>query len=416
MPWGPFIRLLYCFDQVTQAQGISPIVPLIPSKEGGISQYSPSTVQVATVSLQIAIARFWKSCGIQPSAVVGHSLGHYAALNCVGVLSETDTISLVAIRAQLLEKRCISGTHSMLAVKTSLATIEPLLYHSYNVEVACINGPEDVVVSELCENIENCAKLIHAHDIRAILLSTQYAFHSAQVDCILKDYISRARTIIYRTPSVPVICPLQGKVIDKCGVFGPEHLAAHCRGRVNIIGAMEAAQSQGILPRNSHILEVGDHQTFSNMLKSIFRKGRPNVSIISSLIKNTDTWKTVSGVLASLYRAAVNVEWREYHHEFESTLDVVPLPAYSWDLKPYWIQYVNDLSLRKGDPPTSRQYEDRKSTMPPLLNTTIYNIVREEVGQISGLLTVQVDLSKENINSLVQGHKVIGIPLCTPVC
>ncbi|PCG99795.1 Acyl transferase/acyl hydrolase/lysophospholipase [Penicillium occitanis (nom. inval.)] len=362
---------IHRYDKMAQAQGVASILPLITSTKGDISQFSPSTVQVATVSLQMAISRFWRICGIQPSAVIGHSLGHYAALNCAGVLSETETIFLVAARAQLLEENCISKTHSMLAVKASLIALENLLDHNHMVEPACINSPEDVVLSGLHQDIEDCARLLHSDGIRAIRLSTPYAFHSAQVDCILEEYIARARTVSYHAPLVPVICPLEGKIIDEIGVVGPGHLAAHCRGQVNIVRAVDAANRR-------------------------------------------DTWKTVSEVLARLYMAGVDIQWREYHRDFVSTLGVIPLPPYSWDVEPYWIQYVNDWSLRKGDPPVICQNGDEKSTAPRFLDTTVYKTVHEEIGQTSGLLVVQLDLSKDNMKGLVQGHKVNGIPLCTP--
>lgn len=409
---------IHRYDQVARSYGVASILPLITSTTGEISHFSPSTIQVATVSLQMAISRFWRACGIQPSAVIGHSLGHYAALNCAGVLSETDTIFLVAARAQLLEKKCSPGTHSMLAVKVSLTVLEKFLNHDYTVEVACINSPEDVVLSGLHQDIGDCAETLQRNGIKAIPLSTRYAFHSAQVDGILEEFVERARAASYHAPLVPVICPLDGKIIDKIGTVGPEHLAAHCRGQVNIVRAMDAADRGGLISRNCCILEIGDHHTFSNMFKSIFQKPntRPDIKILPSMIKQIDTWKTVSEILSWLYMAGVDIQWREYHRDFVSTLDLISLPAYSWDTEPYWIQYVNDWSLRKGDPPIIYQNGEETSTAVQLLDTTIYDTLQEEIGPISGLLVVQLDLSRDSMKGLVQGHRVNGIPLCTPVC
>jgi hypothetical protein len=106
---------------------------------------------------------------------------------------------------------------------------------------------------------------------------------------------------------------------------------------------------------------------------------------------------------------------------------VVPLPAYSWDLKNHWIQYVNDWSLRKGEPALGNA-EPAGSSSRALLptpeffsrenhawNSSIYKMVKENIDTKGGDVVLEADLSNSGIANIITGHKVNGIPLATPV-
>ena len=110
--------------------------------------------------------------------------------------------------------------------------------------------------------------------------------------------------------------------------------------------------------------------------------------------------------LKGLYVGGADINWYKYHYDFKGSHEVLQLPAYSWDLKEYWMQYVNDWSLRKGDPPL---VVCNAST---LESTTIHRVVEED-GQGTRIV-VEADIIRKDLSPLVQGHEVDGIPLCTP--
>ena len=103
-------------DQLGQSLGFPPMLPVIQSEEQDIGIFAPIAVQLAGVCIQIALSKMWASWNIAPTAVVGHSLGEYAALNVAGVLSDADTVYLVGARAELLQRKCSRNTHGMLVV------------------------------------------------------------------------------------------------------------------------------------------------------------------------------------------------------------------------------------------------------------------------------------------------------------
>lgn len=394
------------YDQIARNQGFSPFIHMITDNEGDIATCSPMITQLATTCLQMALVRLWASWGVVPRSVIGHSLGLYASLNAAGVLSEADTIYLVGTRVRQLEEKCRLGTHMMLAVKAPVSTITCFL-DCTGVEVACINGPDDTVLSGPREEIEAVYLRLASQGVKAISLNIPYAFHSSQVDCVLEDFRSAAHGAVFRRPSIPVICPLTVSVICKDEIFGPDHLSHHYRNCVNMVGALEAATRDGLVTRNTTFVEIGHNSTVSAMLRANLNAQH---QILPSLRRNQNPWKTLADALSILYMAGAEIDWKEYHRDFTAYQQVISLPHYNWDLKDYWIQYVHDWSLRKGDPP-----HINSSFGPRILSSTIHEVVSEEVEDMTGTVVLQSDLSRSDLHPIVQGHKVNGIPLCTPV-
>jgi hypothetical protein len=116
----------------------------------------------------------------------------------------------------------------------------------------------------------------------------------------------------------------------------------------------------------------------------------------------------LSAALKSLYDAGASINWADYQSNFPGAHTVVDLPAYSWDLKEYWIQYVNDWTLRKGDPPLVI------NNVSKLESTTIHSVVEESGDSKKTHIVVEADIARKDLSPLVQGHEVDGIPLCTP--
>jgi acyl transferase domain-containing protein len=153
------------------------------------------------------------------------------------------------------------------------------------------------------------------------------------------------------------------------------------------------------------MIEFGPHPVVSGMVKSTLG---PQMTVLSTLQRNRDTWAILTGTLSVLYTSGIEIRWDEYHRDFKSSHQVLQLPAYSWDLKNYWMQYVNDWSLRKGDAPVV-------INAPKLDTTTVHKTVEETSSVDKTTLIVESDIARADLNPLVQGHKVDGIPLCTPV-
>ncbi|KAF1952277.1 ketoacyl-synt-domain-containing protein [Byssothecium circinans] len=394
------------YDELVKLLGFAPFLPIIRDSTGDLLNFTAEETQLAHTSLQMALSRLWISFGAIPSNVMGHSLGHYAALNAAGILSEADTLYAVGARVRLLQENCQPGTHRMLAIRASKEDVERFLPDT-GIDVACINGPQDIVLSGKRADIDMLGEALREHQIRTTVLDTQYAFHSSQVDCILEKFEMAIQAINFGTARIPILCPLAGNMVHKGETLGPRHLVDHFRGTVDVVSAIEAAKDEGIINDHTRFVEIGHNATVTSILKATLGS---SCHAKHSLKRNLNNWTSLTETTTWLYKAGVNIRWDEFHRDFSRNLSVIPLPRYNWDLKNYWIQYVNDWSLRKGEPPQVVSFSDR----PSLLSRTIHVVLKEEVERLPATIELRSDLNRPELHSIAQGHKVNGIPLCTP--
>ena len=406
---------ILAFDQLARSQGFPTFKHIFTTSEGDIGEFPPVVVQLSGTCMQMALARLWKSYGIDPDVLVGHSLGEYAALNIAGVLSDADTIQLVGTRAELLQKLCRRGTHAMLAVKASTERISALLTEF---EVACINGPEDTVLGGSNDQISKHQTILGRNNIKSTILQVPYAFHTSQIDPILEIFKSGAAGVAFQKPSVPVICPLLGNVVTEAGTFCPEYLARHCRGAVNMRGSLEFAKSNGIITERTFVIEIGPHPVVTAMVKATLEQ---QTISLPTLQRNRDAWNCITSALEVLYSSSHDIQWVEFHRDFASSQKVLHLPAYKWDLKEYWIKY-SGWCVTKGNPgatgiPQATESSSNNITKPTpkLETTTIHRLVEETIEAEKAVIVVESDFSRPDLNAIAQGHKVNQIPLCTPV-
>lgn len=332
------------FDTIVQDQGFGSILPYLRGIEEATHEASPLTVQLAHVSLQMALARLWKSWGIMPAAVVGHSLGEYAALNYAGILSDFDVLRICGQRAKLLAAHCQAGTHAMLAVRSPQQEVATTL-DGIAVEIACVNSRGDTVVSGANKDIDVASQQLESRGIRCSRIKLPYAFHSSQLDPIMESFSTVLEGLTMRHATVPFLSPLLSTVIKVGDEVGKDYLLRQCREAVNVVGAVEAAQAASILDERTHVLEIGPSLVLARLMQ---RTAEKPLTIMPSLEPNQDSWLVLSRTAASAFRVGCNVNWAQYHRDYDHS--VIQLPSYSWDLKNYWMQYVHDWSLRKGEP------------------------------------------------------------------
>ncbi|KAB2579259.1 Non-reducing polyketide synthase pks27 [Lasiodiplodia theobromae] len=399
-----FRKDLERLDVLCQKLGFERILPLVRAEGGDIAELPAATVQLASTCIQMAMARLWRSWGLQPAAVVGHSLGEYAALNVAGVLSDADTIMLTGTRATLLQQKCTQNTHAMLAVGASMEDVLKNDLGGCEYEVACNNGPREVVFSGTSANIEKMQEALSTTGFRLTRLRVPFAFHSSQVEPILPEFEKIAGSVEFHAPRVPVISPLLGEVVTEAGHFGAKYLSRHCRETVNFVDAMAKAKAS-LVSNDTIWVEVGPHPVLSGLLRS----NMGSITALPTLQRNKDTWKVLSSSLSSLYDAGAAVNWNEFHRDFNSSVSVCRLPAYKWDLKNYWMQYVNDWSLYKGD----ALFLSGAGTQ-PLSTTSVQKVVQDTSDGTKATLIAESDLLREDLDPMVRGHRVNGVALCTP--
>jgi iterative type I PKS product template protein len=401
------------FNEIAIRQGLKSILPLIDGS-AEVQTLPPSVVQLGMTCIQMALTRLWATWGITPSVVIGHSLGEYAALQAAGVLSVADTIYLVGKRASLLETKCTSGTHAMLAVRSPVAGLQDVVANSQGkIEIACINGVSDTVLSGTMADIDAVAQKLADAGQKCTKLKLPFAFHSSQVDPILADFEKLAKNITYHAPRVPVISPLLSDVVSVGGVFDAFYLSRHCRKTVDYVGGLSAGMATATISDTSLWLEVGGHPLCASMIKSCL-----SAPTLPTMRRDEDPWKIISSSMASLYTAGKKLDWDAFHKENDNLRVLNDMPTYGFDEKNYWLQYTGDWLLYKGDYPTTAAALPAPAAAPvnakprKYLSSAVPAIVSEEVDGQTVTIVAESDLGSKDLFPVISGHLVNGSGLC----
>ena len=396
------------FDKIAKIQGFPSIMPLIDGTVTDLATLSPLLVQLGAICVQMALYRLYASWGVKPTVVVGHSLGEYAALNAAGVLSVADTIFIVGTRAKLMQENCHTGSHSMLAIKASVATLSRVIDFGA-CEIACLNAPEETVLSGTNINIDMLMDGMKEHGFKATKLAVPFAYHSAQVEPFLDGFERAARGITFNKPTVPVISPLLNKIVEDQVTFNSAYLRDHCRKTVNFLGGLEAAKHADLVNDNSLWVEIGSHPTCSSMVKATMG---PQAKTVASLRRNEDDWKIITNSLCTLHDAGLGIDWSQYHKEYDSCHEYLRLPTYAWDNRNFWIQYANDWMLYKGNTEALAELEDPKLKF---TSTSVHRIIERDLEGDVATIVGQSDLTEPLLKEVMEGHEVNGFALCPPV-
>ena len=368
---------------------------------------SPTQVQLGIVSVELAVANLWQSWGLEPSVVIGHSLGEYPALCIAGVLSISDMLFLVGKRAEMMNKECTTGTHAMLAVQLPVDSLRKTILeeqHHSSCEISCINGPNASVVSGEVEDITTLSVRLHASGTKTTFLAVSYAFHSTQMDPIIKSFEDVARDINFAKPNLPVASALLGSLVRDEGIFTANYLAHQARDPVDFMGALKDCRSEHVIDDRSLWVECGPGTSCLGMVRSTFNNP-PNKSL-PSLKRNENPWTTIAKSISNAYDNGVNVRWTDYEIEYADTLKLLELPSYAFDLDNYWLQYEGDWSVKKGD------YLSTQAPRSQYLTPCLQKVTKETFGNDSASVTFASSLADITFKTMTGGHKVNGHSLC----
>lgn len=408
---GSFRQDIVRFDRMCIQQGFPSFINVVQNPDSK-EITDPIVAQLATTCVQMALAKLWKSWGIKPSFAIGHSLGEYAALFTSGALSASDAIFLVGSRAQLLVRHCKPETHSMLAIKAPLDSVQSIMQGSL-AEIACVNQPTSIVVSGKLDEIDRLRDIFQSAGHNTTQLDIPFAFHSSQVEPILEQFEIISRSVRYQPLTTPYISPLSSEVIPEGQVIEPDYLVKSCRQAVNFQGALEAATKAGLLNEKNIWLDIGAHPLCSGMVKGTLGSASKTAA---TLRKDTNTWKVLNTTFELLYLNGIEIDWNEYHRDFTAYNRVVELPRYSWDFKNYWIMYRNDFCLTKGEgmePLKAPSIEVPKSSK--YLSPSLQRVVEESHSDKTSSILVESDVHDPRLCPIFSGHKVNGTEMCPSV-
>ncbi|KAF2675312.1 putative polyketide synthase [Microthyrium microscopicum] len=307
--------------------------------------------QSAIYVLEVALAELLISWNIVPTAVVGHSLGEYAALVTAGVLDILSGLGLVARRAQLMMEKCELQKTSMLAVNTGASTVQGLVQTSKlfpSLSISCDNGVNDCVVGGQAEELQTFKDhLRESLKVKSKLLDVPMAYHTKAVDPILDELTQFVTTIELGLPKIPVVSNVLGRAVEAGQTaFTKEYFALHCRQTVNFHKGVQDFLTTNTGSEATRWIEIGPHPSLLPMLGQCVDKA--SVSLLPTLRKGTSPSTTLAQLLCNLYTTSSGSDWRNAFAGKSSPV-LVDLPGIPFSKQEFGVHYPSEATTKKVD-------------------------------------------------------------------
>jgi len=288
--------------------------------------------QPALFSLEYALADLWRFWNIEPSAVLGHSVGEYAAAAVAGVFSLEDGLRLIAARGRLMQALPQDG--AMMTIFAPEAMVRPVVEkQAADISIAALNGPSSTVISGRRSAIAAAAATFEAKGIKARPLTVSHAFHSPLMQPMLEEFRTVAERIHYQVPSVPVISNLTGQA-ETQALTSPDYWVRHVSAPVRFMEGIRVIRDKGL----GIFLEIGPHPVLCGLARECLADIPPDDAprYLASLNRTSGDWRWMHDSLAQLYVSGVPINWQRFdeaHHRRR-----VELPSYPFQRKRFWLE------------------------------------------------------------------------------
>lgn len=282
-------------------------------------------VQPARFALAVALGRWWKSVGVRPDLVAGHSVGAYAAAVLAGVMSPIDGAQLIHERALLMQDHAPPG--AMAAVFADVDEVaDDIALVQGAASIAAINGPRETVISGCPEAVTSAVQRHRARGTAAVVLPVTRGFHSPEMDPILEPL----RTVVDRvTLAIPTDCvfvsDLTGAVAGP-EVATPDYWVQHARRPVQFGAVARTLADQGA----SVIVELGS----GGILPLVATAAPPDRALVCVPTIGTIGRVALLEAAARVWSAGVSVGW----DQLNGPRPVRPprLPGYPFQRRSFW--------------------------------------------------------------------------------
>jgi natural product biosynthesis luciferase-like monooxygenase protein len=283
--------------------------------------------QPAICAIQLALAALWRSWGIVPDAVVGHSMGEIAAAHLAGVLSLEDTMRVIYHRSRLMQE--LGGAGKMAVVDLSWQeTQDAVAPWDGRLSVAANNGPRSTVLSGDGQALAEIIRQLERRGVCTRLLDSTLAFHSPQMEACSRELVEVLRDLQPRVAALPIISTVTGRAAVAQD-FNAEYWGRNVREPVRFVQAITQYLNDGY----RSFLEIGPHPDLRVAITQCLEERGHQGTVAASLRRNDDPHRTLPTALAALYEDGQQVKWEGVYSQSRPH---VALPAYPWQRQRYW--------------------------------------------------------------------------------
>ncbi len=294
-------------------------------------------IQPALFAVQVALAALWRSWGIEPDAVVGHSMGEVAAAYVAGALSLEDAALIICTRSKLV-KRTV-GQGAMASVELSIED-DRLAIAGYEdrVSIAVSTSPESTVLSGDPAALAGILEYLQGRDIFCKMVKVDFASHSPQMDPLRGELLQALEEVQPRLASVPIYSTVLDSVADG-SEFDAIYWARNLREPVLFSSSIQRLLQDG----NDTFIEISAHPILlSGIQQGIHHAGKEG-AVLASIRREEEEHTAMLRSLGLLYSSGYPVEWSLIYPE---PGECVRLPSYPWQRQRCWLEAGADSTYR----------------------------------------------------------------------
>ncbi|MEO5826653.1 MAG: SDR family NAD(P)-dependent oxidoreductase [Gemmatimonadales bacterium] len=344
-------------------------------------------IQPTLFAIQVALAALWRSWGVEPDAVVGHSMGEVAAAHVAGALSLQDAALVIGTRSRLLKR--LSGSGGMALVGLSIESVAPRLSENgRRLAVAASNGPRSTVVAGDRDELAALLATLEEEGVFSRLVDVDIAAHGTQAAALGVELRQSLATIEPRPARVPFFSTVSGTAVGN-RLLDAEYWTQNLSEPVNFTGAVKE------LLRSGHqvFVEISPHPVLQAPIQQSIIHYASEGTALASLRRGESESRACRESLALYYLAGGSIDWR--------SLDggdgrFIHLPAYPWQRERFWI----DAATENGGAPHLAKVSSRPGAN-PLLGEHVTLAHQPGAHLWQGSLDPRIE-------AMLQDHKVNG--------
>ncbi|MER9396197.1 MULTISPECIES: amino acid adenylation domain-containing protein [unclassified Mesorhizobium] len=329
--------------------------------DGELEPQLEAVIQPVIFATQYAMTKLFLSWGIFPAAVIGHSIGEYAAAHFAGIISLRDAIRLTLIRGQLTSRVPAGG---IVAVSLSPEELQP--YWNERLSLAAINGPRLCVVSGAASEIEEFHERLQAKSIASKRIRGSHAVHSSLLDPILPEFRIHTEQVELHAPEVPFMSTVLGDWLEADVRLDGSYWVRNLRETVQFHQTFDRLVQSG----HELFIEMGPGAALTGHSKRSKSKINLRSPIAFAALPGGDHGQgdrlRLLQTLGKLWTCGVRIDWSGLHDH--KPPQRTPLPPYPFDRKRYWLDAVvtkeqeqnadlkqPDIAATSVDPPTGNE-------------------------------------------------------------
>ncbi len=332
-----FTELLQECDHLWQKYADWSLLKLF-SDRNGQPMAEPKYAQPANFILQVGLTELWRSYGVMPDGLIGHSVGEIASAYVAGVLSLEDALHLTYHRSHL--QQTVAGQGTMLAVGLSAqAVISYLNGYTDRISIAAINSPASVTVAGDPTALEQLSATLTSQGVFNRPLQVKVAYHSYQMAPLKAEFLHNLTDLTANSPQLPLYSTVTGALVSS-REQEPEYWGQNFEAPVLLSQTIETMAADGF----NTFVEIGPHPVLGPSIQECLQAEGVTGLMGYSLRRKQPEEETVLTNLSELYTNGIPVDWSRRY----PTGSLLTLPNYPWDREELWYETDQSREDRLG--------------------------------------------------------------------